>query len=323
MHSSFPVFRFRRRTSMWRSSARAAPGVRRPARARRAVVAAGAAAARRRQNGEMGHGELRDLLVEPGAPPRLDDRDPDVRFGAPDKEAGLVRLAELTERLGVLHYRLQASASRALLLVLQGMDASGKDGTIRHVLSGVSPQGCRVVSFREPTSTELGHDFLWRVHAECPARGEMAIFNRSHYEDVVAVRVRGLLPEEAWRPRYGHIRHFEKLLSDEGTSIVKVFLQVSKKEQRRRLQERLDDPEKRWKFRIGDLEDRARWDDYVSAYEDAIRETSTEGAPWFVVPADHNWSRNLAVAEILVEILERLDLQLPDPDPDLDDVVVS
>jgi len=197
------------------------------------------------------------------------------------------------------------------------------DGTIRHVLTGVNPQGCRIVSFREPTSTELAHDYLWRVHALCPSRGEIAIFNRSHYEDVVAVRVRELVGEHVWRRRYEHIRAFERLLSDEGTTVVKVFLHVSRAEQGARLQERLDNPEKSWKFRVGDLDDRNRFGDYMAAYEEAIRETSTEWAPWHVVPADHNWVRNLAVAEILVERLERLDPRLPAPDPALRGLKVS
>ena len=251
------------------------------------------------------------LCVEPGSAARLDRRDPGERIGAGDKEQGLERLAKLVERLGVLHNRLFAEASRAVLLVLQGMDASGKDGTIRHVLTGVNPQGCRVVSFRQPDAGELAHDYLWRVHAVCPARGEIGIFDRSHYEDVVAARVRRLVPEHVWKRRFEHIRGFERLLVDEGTAIVKVFLNVSREEQGRRLQERLDDPEKRWKFQPGDLDDRDRWDEFIAAYEDAIRETSTDHAPWYVVPADHNWVRNLAVAELLVAELERLDPQLP------------
>lgn len=266
---------------------------------------------------------LAALRIEPGSPPRLAQRDPGERLGADDKSTGLTRLEQLVERLGSLHNRLSAEASRALLLVLQGMDASGKDGTIRHVLTGVNPQGCRVVSFREPTAGELAHDYLWRVHMACPDRGEIAIFNRSHYEDVVAVRVRGLVPETRWRPRYEHIRGFERMLSDEGTTVVKVFLHVSADEQRRRLQERLDNPEKRWKFQIGDLDDRRRFAEYQAAYEDAIRETSTDAAPWYVVPADHNWTRNLAVAEILVATLERLDPKLPAPDPGLDGVRIA
>jgi PPK2 family polyphosphate:nucleotide phosphotransferase len=269
------------------------------------------------------HDLLRQLRVEPGSSPRLDRREPDVRLGAPSKQEGLTRLQELVERLSVLHNRLSAEATRAVLLVLQGMDASGKDGAIRHVLTGVNPQGCRIVSFREPTTTELAHDYLWRVHGLCPARGEIAIFNRSHYEDVVAARVRGLVADHVWRRRYEHIRAFERLLVDEGTTVLKVFLHVSRAEQRKRLQERLDNPEKRWKFRVGDLDDRHRWDDYATAYEDAIRETSTEWAPWYVVPADHNWVRNLVVGEILVDALERVDPQLPKPDPGLDGLEVS
>jgi PPK2 family polyphosphate:nucleotide phosphotransferase len=270
------------------------------------------------------HDDLIEMLrVEPGSPARLDGRDPGVRIGADGKQAGLARLAELVQRLGVLHNRLWAEASRSLLLVLQGMDASGKDGTIRHVLTGVNPQGCRVVSFREPTATELAHDYLWRVHAACPARGELAIFNRSHYEDVVAVRVRGLASRAAWHERFEHIRGFERMLADEGTTVVKVFLHVSRDQQRARLRERLDDPEKRWKFRAGDLDDRRRWDDFMQAYEDAIRETSTEWAPWYVVPADHNWVRNLAVGEILVAALERIDPRLPSPEAGLDGLEIT
>jgi PPK2 family polyphosphate:nucleotide phosphotransferase len=256
---------------------------------------------------------LAELRVKPGDAPLLDQRDPGARLGADDKSAGLARLAELVEQLGVLHNRLYAAAKSSVLLVLQGMDAAGKDGVIRSVFTGVNPQGCRVESFKAPTPTELGHDFLWRVHAVCPSDGEITIFNRSHYEDVVVVRVRKLVDERIWRGRYGHIRAFEELLADEGTTVVKVFLHESKEEQRKRLQERVDDPEKRWKFRTGDLDDRALWDDFQAAYEDAIRETSTEDAPWYVVPADHNWSRNLCIAEILVDALERLDPELPEP----------
>jgi PPK2 family polyphosphate:nucleotide phosphotransferase len=263
------------------------------------------------------------LRVEPGSPPRLAERDPGVRAGAHDKAGGLEQLQQLVGRLAALHTRLAAEATRSLVLILQGLDAAGKDGTIRNVLTGINPQGCRVVSFREPTSTELAHDYLWRIHAQCPARGEFAIFNRSHYEDVVAVRVRRLAPEHVWRRRYAHIRAFEQLLCDEGTTVVKVFLHVSRDEQRTRLQERLDDPEKNWKLSRSDLDDRARFDEFMGAYEEAIAETSCAEAPWYVVPADHNWVRNLAVAEILVEALARLDPQLPPPDPELAGLEVS
>lgn len=266
---------------------------------------------------------LDSLRVEPGKQAKLAARDPGDRLGLDDKTAGLARLDEVVTRIGVLHNRLWAEARRSVLLVLQGLDASGKDGTLRHVLTGVNPQGCRVVSFKQPTSTELAHDYLWRVHIACPARGEIGAFNRSHYEDVTVVRVRGLVSKEVWSKRYRQIREFERLLTDEGTTIVKVFLNLSKDEQARRLQERIDDPEKSWKFSRADLDDRAHWNEYVQAYEEAISETSTEWAPWYVVPADHNWVRNLAVAELLARALEELDPELPAPEPGLEEIEIS
>ena len=264
-----------------------------------------------------------ELRVQPGDAPHLGHRDPGARLGADSKSDGVERLASLVERLGVLHNRLFAEARHAVLLVLQGMDAAGKDGVIRSVFTGVNPQGCRVEAFKEPTQLELAHDFLWRVHSRCPGRGDIAIFNRSHYEDVVAARVRSLVPEETWTKRYRHIVEFERLLADEGTSVIKVFLHESREVQRKRLQERVDDAEKRWKFRLGDLDDRARWDDFQQAYEDAIRETSTERAPWYVVPADHNWSRNLCVAEILVDAIERLHPHQPQAEPGVEGLTVA
>lgn len=257
------------------------------------------------------------LRVEPGEPARLHERDPGDRLGFADKQSGLEELATSVTRLSLLHNRLYGESRRALLLVLQGLDAAGKDGTIRRVLTGVNPQGCRIVAFKEPTGSELEHDYLWRVHAACPARGEIGIFNRSHYEDFVAARVRNLAPEPVWKRRPQHFREVERLLVDEGTTLVKVFLHVSADEQRKRLQERIDNPEKAWKFNPGDLADRARRGEYLDAYEDVISQTSTEWAPWFVVPADHNWVRNLAVARLLVHALEELDPQLPSPDPAL------
>jgi PPK2 family polyphosphate:nucleotide phosphotransferase len=266
---------------------------------------------------------LAALRVEPGRRPGLDQRDPGARIGAADKQAGLRKLSAAVERLRLLHDRLWAEGSRSVLLVLQGLDASGKDGTISHVFTGVNPQGCRVVSFKQPSAVELAHDYLWRVHAACPARGELGIFNRSHYEDIVTVRVRSIAPKRVWRRRYRHLREFERVLVDEGTTVVKVFLHISRAEQRKRLQERIDNPEKRWKFRLGDLDDRALWDDYLAAYEDAIFETSTRWAPWYVVPADHNWVRNLAVGEILLDVLERLDPKLPPADPGIEGLRVT
>jgi PPK2 family polyphosphate:nucleotide phosphotransferase len=266
---------------------------------------------------------LASLTVTPGKRANLSKRDPGDRLGLADRETGSERLAELAGRLSVLQNRLWAESTRSVLLVLQGLDASGKDGTIRHVFTGLNPQGCRAFSFKQPTTTELAHDYLWRVHAGCPARGEIGLFNRSHYEDVVAVRVRELAPERVWKRRPRQINEFERMLTDEGTTVVKVFLHVSREKQRERLQERLENPEKSWKFRLEDLDDRARWNDYMTAYEDVIAETSTSWAPWHVVPADRNWVRNLAVAEVLVDTLERLDPRFPAPVPGLETIEIT
>jgi PPK2 family polyphosphate:nucleotide phosphotransferase len=263
-----------------------------------------------------------ELLVKPGTPARLGERSTNETFGL-DKAKGRAQLGDLHERLDVLQQRLYAEQARSLLFVLQGIDASGKDGVIRSVFRGLNPLGCRAVSFKAPTATELEHDFLWRVHAALPARGELGIFNRSHYEDIVTVRVNDLAPESVWRRRPSHVREWEQALADEGTTIVKVFLNVSKEEQRERFQERIDNPEKRWKFRFEDLEVRKRFDDYLAAYEDAITETSTDWAPWYVVPADRNWVKALAVARILVETLERMDPQLPPPESGIENIVVE
>jgi len=266
---------------------------------------------------------LGKLRVEPGSLAGLSKRKTDGRAELAGKAEAEQELAKLIEELSLLHNRLYAEASRSLLLILQGLDASGKDGTIRSVLTGVNPQGCRIVSFKEPTSTELAHDYLWRVHLVCPQRGEIAIFNRSHYEDVVDARSRGLAPEEIWSRRPRHIREFERLLVEEGTTVLKVFLHVSRKQQGKRLRERLANPEKAWKFRRSDLDDRARWDEFMRAYEEVIGETSTEWAPWYVVPADHNWVRNVLVARILVEALRRIDPQLPPAEPGLSELTID
>jgi PPK2 family polyphosphate:nucleotide phosphotransferase len=256
---------------------------------------------------------LERLIVKPGEAANLAGRDPRDTLGLPGKPEANERLKALLEELSQYQTRLWAESRRSVLLILQGLDASGKDGAIRKVFTGVNPQGCRVVSFGVPTETELEHDFLWRIHASCPARGEIGIFNRSQYEDVVTVGVMELTPEEVWRPRIGHIREFERTLTDEGTTIIKCFLHVSKEEQKRRLEARLVNPEKRWKFNPGDLETRRRWDRFADAYEEALTATSTELVPWFVVPADRKWVRNVAVANLLVETLRRLDPQLPQP----------
>ena len=271
------------------------------------------------------HAHLDDLIDDLRVGPRDDvdlrKRPTDLDFGM-DKEAALARLAETRSRIDVLQQRLYAEGTRSVLLVVQAMDAAGKDGTIRNVMTGLNPAGIHVTSFKAPGGPEAQHDYLWRVHQAAPRRGDIAVFNRSHYEDVLVVRVKNFVPEPVWRRRYEHIRHFEQLLTDEGTAVVKVFLHVSKDEQARRFQERLDDPEKRWKFRAGDLDDRALWDDFQAAYAEAIAETSTKDCPWYVVPADSNSRRNMAVGEILRRTLERLDPAFPDPEEGLEGVKV-
>ena len=232
-------------------------------------------------------------------------------FGGGKKQARK-ELARLSERLGELQARLYAEGRQALLIVLQGMDTAGKDSTIRHVFRAVNPQGVRVTSFKKPTALELAHDYLWRVHRHTPARGEIGIFNRSHYEDVLVVRVHELVPPEVWGRRYDHINAFEKLLSDEGTQIVKFFLHISREEQRKRLEARLENPRKNWKFNPADLAERKRWDDYMAAYADALARTSSTYAPWYAVPADRKWQRNLIVASVLVEALEAMNPRYPE-----------
>jgi PPK2 family polyphosphate:nucleotide phosphotransferase len=262
--------------------------------------------------------------VEPGRKLDLAAIDPARTKGFDgDKEAGRARLQKLNERLEQLQEMLYAQGKHRLLIVLQAMDAGGKDGTIRSVFDGVNPQGVKVACFKAPTPKELSHDFLWRIHPHAPAAGEIAIWNRSHYEDVLVARVHDLCNETCWRARYEHITAFEKMLACEGTTIRKFFLHISKDEQRKRLQERIDDPRKRWKWSSRDLDERARWDDYQRAYEDALAATSTELAPWYVVPADRNWFRDLVVSEVLVETLEGLDLRLPAGDPGIEGLQVT
>jgi PPK2 family polyphosphate:nucleotide phosphotransferase len=231
------------------------------------------------------------------------------------KEGAIAELERDKVKLDKLQQRLWAEARGSVLLVLQAMDAGGKDGTVRSIFSGINPAGVQVTSFKAPVGHEIQHDYLWRVHQRCPAAGDIGVFNRSHYEDVLVVRVKGLEPRSEWSKRYRHINEFEHLLSDEGTRVVKCFLNVSKAEQARRLQERLDDPTKGWKFRAGDLEDRKLWPKFRHAYEDAISKTSTPHAPWYVIPADHNWVRNLAVAKILLNTLREIGPEFPPLDP--------
>ncbi|MBA2610194.1 MAG: polyphosphate kinase 2 family protein [Actinobacteria bacterium] len=254
-------------------------------------------------------------LAAPDKPFALKKIDPGATTGAPGNrtvtedatEALRVRLVELQERLW-------AENQQSMLLVLQAMDAGGKDGTIRKVFSGVNPQGCRVRSFKEPSSEELDHDFLWRVHPHAPGKGEVAIFNRSHYEAVLVERVLDLAPKKTWKARYPIIRDFERGLAASGTRIVKVMLHISKDEQAERFSARLEDPAKRWKYNDGDETMRARWDDFMAAYADAISETSIPEAPWYVVPADHKWYRNWVVMSVLVDSLEQMNPQYPSSD---------
>jgi PPK2 family polyphosphate:nucleotide phosphotransferase len=233
--------------------------------------------------------------------------------GAPGKrDATQAVLPALQEELADLQNRLWAEASRSLLVVLQAMDAGGKDGTVKHVFHGVNPQGTRVTSFKEPTPVELAHDFLWRVHQATPRAGEIGIFNRSHYEDVLIARVHELVPEPVWRERYGLINAFEETLTNGGTTVIKLFLHISKGEQGKRFAARKHDPAKRWKFRPSDVAEREHWDEYRTAYEDAINQTTTTAAPWYVIPADHKWYRNWAVSRILIDALGRMDPRYPD-----------
>jgi len=262
------------------------------------------------------------LRVRPGRRIRLGRIDPDDTGSLPDKEAARARLAGDLEELRRLQYLLYADGTRAVLVVLQAMDTGGKDGTIRHVMSGLNPAGCVVTSFKVPSSEELAHDFLWRIHKAVPARGTIGVFNRSHYEDVLVVRVHKLVPEAVWRPRYRQINDFERLQTESGVSILKIYLHISKEEQAERLRARIEDPAKNWKFSMGDLKERRLWKDYMAAFEDAIHECSTPWAPWHVVPANKKWYRDAAVARLLREHLEALDLKVPRPRADLSRVVI-
>jgi PPK2 family polyphosphate:nucleotide phosphotransferase len=256
------------------------------------------------------------LTVPAGRDIRLADFDPDYHEDL-DRADAEAETRKHCDKLDELAYRLFAEAKRAVIVVLQGIDTSGKDGTIRMLASGVSPQCLDVKSFKAPSALELSHDFLWRVHAAVPAHGRIGIFNRSHYEDVVVVRVRKLVPKDVWRERYAQINAFEKLLRDGNVTLVKCFLHISNKEQGQRLEDRLRDPKKQWKLGPSDLEDRRLWGDFQKAYDDALTQCNTEPAPWHIVPADKKWYRNLVVARLLRATLERLDPQFPPFDSSL------
>lgn len=256
---------------------------------------------------------------------RLADTDPDSTgdlHGDDDKEAAKALRKIERKRIRELQERLYAEHRQSLLVVLQATDTGGKDSTTRRVFKGVNPQGVRVWSFKSPSEDELDRDFLWRIHQRTPAKGMINVFNRSHYEDVLIVRVENLVPEEVWRERYEQINHFEELLVENGTRILKFFLNISKDEQKERLQARLDEPDKHWKFEKGDLTTRAKWDDYMAAYAEALGRTSTERAPWYVIPGDRKWYRKLVIGEIMVGILEGMDLSFPAPEDGLDGIVI-
>jgi len=265
--------------------------------------------------------DFRDqFLVHPGHAPRLDDIDPDFKGDHATQSEAEQLMARYHERLAELQPMLAAQKRHALLIVLQGLDASGKDGTVKHVFSALNPQGVSTVSFKEPTAVELEHDFLWRVHPHTPARGQIAIFNRSHYEDVLVTRVHKLVDEPTCKERYALIQHFERGLSAAGTLILKFFLHISRHEQLQRFKQRLEDPTRNWKISESDYLERERWHDYMRAYEDALSATSTPTAPWYVIPSNHKWFRNLAVSQIVASALEDLHLVYPPPAIDLTEI---
>jgi PPK2 family polyphosphate:nucleotide phosphotransferase len=262
------------------------------------------------------------LRNEPGAQVRLADFDPAYTAEYTKKSDAKKETKRNLKKLRKLQEVLWAEGKHALLIVLQGIDSGGKDGTIAHVMSGVNPQGCQVTGFKVPTEEEIAHDYLWRIHKATPRRGYIGLFNRSHYEDVLVVRVHNLVPPEVWSGRYDQINAFEKLLAESGTTILKFFLFISREEQKKRFEERLQDPAKNWKFSMGDVKERGYWDDYMRAYEEALSRCSTPWAPWYVVPANSTWFRNLVVSRAIVEALEGLNLQYPPPLPDADKIVI-
>jgi PPK2 family polyphosphate:nucleotide phosphotransferase len=260
------------------------------------------------------------LIVKPGHKLRLKDIDPAFKGHHETHESALQELEHYRQKLGQMQALLYAEKKHAILIVLQALDAGGKDGTVNHVFAGFNPQGTPVVGFKQPTPLELEHDFLWRIHPHAPPKGWVAIFNRSHYEDVLVTRVHKLIDKPTWTARYGRIRDFEQELVESGTIIMKFFLHISKEEQLSRFAERLEDPARNWKISESDYSERALWDDYIEAFEDAITETSAREAPWYVVPANHKWFRNLAVSQIVADTMEDLGMSFPKPSVDLADI---
>jgi PPK2 family polyphosphate:nucleotide phosphotransferase len=267
---------------------------------------------------------IRDTyIISPHQSVNLDDFDPDYSDPSVTKKDAQKQLEANRDRMLELGYLLFAENKHALLIILQAMDAGGKDSTVRRVLTGLNPDGCRVTSFKVPSEEELDHDFLWRIHREVPRRGEIGVFNRSHYEDVLIARVRKLVPESVWSKRYEQINMFEQILAENNVAILKFFLNISKEEQKQRFQARLEMPEKHWKVRPEDFEERKHWDKYMRAYEDVLSTCSTEWAPWFVIPANKKWYRNVIVSEIIIETLESLNMQFPPPPCDISKVTIT
>ncbi len=259
----------------------------------------------------------KNFLIEPGCPVRLSDLDPSFHGKHVKKKSARKKIREIQQKMDEIQYRLYAEQKRSLLVVLQAPDAGGKDGVVRHVIGSMNPQGCRVVGFKQPSAEELAHDYLWRIEHQTPKHGEVVIFNRSHYEDVLVARVHGLVPKKVWSERYAQINDFEKRLVANGTHILKFFLHISKAEQLDRFKDRLDDPDRHWKISEADYSEREYWDDYTAAYEDAIVKCSSAEAPWFVIPSNHKWFRNLAVSEIIIEAMEKLGIEMPEPSVDI------
>jgi len=258
--------------------------------------------------------------VDPNSKVKLDEIDAGYKGEHEDKESANAELEKHVQRLRELQYLMYAENKRSLLIILQALDAAGKDGTINHVLSAMNPQGCRVYGFKTPSPEELAHDYLWRIHQATPRKGYVAVFNRSHYEDVLVVRVHNLVPKEVWSKRYDEINAFEKQLTDNGTHILKFYLHIDKDEQLARFKQRLDDPNRHWKISESDYAEREYWHEYQKAYEDAISNCSTKDAPWFIIPSNHKWVRNLAVSQILVDALESLGMKFPAPTVDIAEI---
>jgi PPK2 family polyphosphate:nucleotide phosphotransferase len=262
--------------------------------------------------------------IKPGSKVDLRQWDPEDKSVFPiDKDEGRKQIEDLTARLEDLQELLYAQGKHKILIVLQAIDTGGKDGVIRHVFDGVNPQGVKVANFKVPTAQELSHDYLWRVHQRVPGKGEIVIFNRSHYEDVLVVRVHSLVPEKVWSKRFDQINAFEQMLAEEGTTLLKFYLHIDLEEQKERLQARLDEPNKRWKFNPDDLKERKLWPDYIHAYEAVLSKTSTSWAPWYVIPANRKWYRNLAIGTVIVEMLEALEMEFPSPDFNVDEIEIQ